>query len=203
MTTIINDQELEARLIAQRQEAGIDKYDEVWEGVYVMAPMANNEHQDIVGRLTALIANVIGWDNGRVLPGTNVSDQDDDWTENYRCPDVAIYLKNTQAEDRGAYWLGGPDFAVEVVIPQDRSLEKLPFYAKVKTRELLIIDRDPWALTLFRLENEELRAIDGCDGTLRSEVIPLSFKLRHDPRPAIEVTHHDGQQRWLIDPTAT
>ena len=207
VTTIINDQLLEEQLIAQRREAGVDQHDEVWEGVYVMAPMANNEHQDLVGKLTVLITNAIGWESGKVLPGANVSDQQDDWTKNYRCPDVAVYLKDTTAENRGAYWYGGPDFAVEVMSPQDPTLEKLPFYAKVGTRELLVIDRDPWALTLFRLDAETLqlvgKSLPDDDATIISQVIPLGFNLMlHETRPAIEVIHHAGQQRWLIDPTS-
>jgi len=47
--------------------------------------------------------------------------------------------------------VGGPDFAVEILNPGDRTPEKLPFYASVNVRELLVVDRDPWSLELFRL----------------------------------------------------
>ena len=47
MVALITDPNLEDRLVAQRRADGTDKYDEVWEGMYVMAPMANNEHQDL------------------------------------------------------------------------------------------------------------------------------------------------------------
>ncbi|MBC8353035.1 MAG: Uma2 family endonuclease [Planctomycetes bacterium] len=208
MTTIINDHILEERLIAQRQQAGLDKLDEVWGGVYVMSPMANNEHQRVVSDLTTILNIVLGWSGlGRIFPGVNVSDQEDDWKNNYRCPDVAVYLKDTQAEDRGAYWYGGPDFAVEVVSPQDRTTDKLPFYGQVGTRELLVVDRDPWALSLYRLRDEILQpfATSELDGstTIVSEVVPLDFNmLAHESRPVIEVNHHDRHQRWIIDPTA-
>jgi len=209
VTTIINDQVLEERLIAQHREAGLDKYDEVWDGVYVMAPMANNEHQRLVTDFTTILNLAVGWPGlGRVFPGVNVSDQNDDWTTNYRCPDVAVYLKDTHAKDCGAYWYGGPDFAVEIVSPQDRVMEKLPFYAQVGTRELLVIDRDPWELTLFRLRNDTLQLIakSRTDNAtpITSDVVPLRFTLLVDKtRPVIEVAHHDGSQRWVIDPTAS
>ena len=45
MTALINDPKLEEKLIAKRQAAGADKFDEVWDGVYVMSPLANDEHQ--------------------------------------------------------------------------------------------------------------------------------------------------------------
>ena len=39
MATMIRDVELEQRLQAERAACGADRYDEIWEGVYVMAPM--------------------------------------------------------------------------------------------------------------------------------------------------------------------
>jgi hypothetical protein len=34
-------------------------------------------------------------------------------------------------------------------------------------------------------------------GALRSEVVPLSFRIIDaSPRPLVEVIHHDGVQRW-------
>ena len=70
MPMLINDRETERRLIARRRRRGQDKFDEVWNGVYVMAPMANNEHQDIVGSLQTLFEIVVKWPSlGRVQPG--------------------------------------------------------------------------------------------------------------------------------------
>ena len=45
MTTVILDEALAERLKADRAQRGGDRYDEVWEGVYMMAAMPNNEHQ--------------------------------------------------------------------------------------------------------------------------------------------------------------
>ena len=106
---------------------------------------------------------------GKVYQGVNVSDRDDDWTKNFRCPDVAVYLTGNPAVAKGAYWHGGPDFAVEILSPDDRSREKLDFYARVGVRELLLIDRDPWALELYRRNGAEW-ALAG-----RSTLEPVRF----------------------------
>ncbi len=79
-----------------------------------------------------------------------------DWTKNYRCPDVLVFLPGNPAEDRGTHWLGGPDFAVEIMSRGDRSRKKLDFYAKVGVRELLLIDRRPWKLELYRRHDDRL-----------------------------------------------
>ena len=47
--------------------------DEMWEGVLVMPPLANNEHQRIVSKLTSAFSSVIDWDAGeqRCRPPTS------------------------------------------------------------------------------------------------------------------------------------
>ena len=204
MTALLLDPLLEEDLIAHRRAAGIDKFDEVWDGVYVMSPLANDEHQSIVGDLTTILNNVVGWPGlGDVRPGVNVSDRKDDWKSNYRCPDIAVFLKGTVAENCDTFWCGGPDLAIEIVSPGDRIAEKLPFYAATGTRELLVVDREPWALRSYRLQDDKLVEVGVSTVAeslvLGSEVVPLSWQLVTDEsRPAIRVAHADGQQHWLI-----
>lgn len=143
MAMLVLDHLFEEQVRADRKERGIDKHDEVWDGVYVMSPLANNEHQEIVFGLNTVLQIVAARTGlGKVCPGVNVSDRED-WTHNYRCPDVVVFLQGTSAINRGTFWLGGPDFAVEILSEGDRARAKLPFYAKVGVRELLFVDRDP------------------------------------------------------------
>jgi len=204
MVATILDHDLEERLIEERRAAGADRWDEVWDGVYIMAPMPNVQHQRFVSKLNTAFANAVEVAGlGETLPGTNVSDRKDDWTKNYRCPDVAVYLNGNPAECCGAFWYGGPDFAVEIISPDDHSREKLDFYAKVGTRELLIVDRDPWALELYRLNDGDLVLVGtstlDVSNSLASNVIPLAFRLQPGrERPKIQIVHNDGRQSWTI-----
>lgn len=204
MVAEIHDAWLEEKIIQDRQDRGIDQFDETWDGTYVIYSPKDNDHQKIRGDLTSIL--YISFDLpglGLVLPGANVSDQEVDWTKNYRCPDVVVFLDDTQAENRDTHWLGGPDFAVEIVSPGDRTREKLGFYAKVNTRELLIVDRDPWGLELFRLADGKLVSVGTSTlenaESLSSEVVPLRLRLTAgEQRPQIEVSHADGEQRWVL-----
>ena len=36
-------------------------------------------------------------EEGVVFAGCNVTDREDDWMQNYRCPDVAVFLKGNPA----------------------------------------------------------------------------------------------------------
>ena len=192
------------RMIRRRRRLGLDRYDEVWEGVYVMAPLANNEHQFFATRISSVILTALDFRNDIIcLAGANISDRPERWTKNFRCPDVAVFLPGNPAEDRATHWLGGPDFAVEVVSRGDRSRKKLDFYSKVGVRELLLVEREPWRLVLYRSINKKLELVGSLDPgspqSLASEVIPLSFRLLEaSERPHLELTRHSDGKTWLI-----
>ena len=204
MVVHVHDPLLEQQLKADRQLTGADRFDEVWEGIYMMAPLADDEHQELQARLTAVFQTAVGWSGlGLVRAGVNVSDRDEDWQFNYRCPDVVVFLPDTAAQNRSSHWVGGPDFAVEILSPYDRSRDKLAFYSDVSVRELLLVDRAPWALELYRLKKGRLvleaKSTLADSEVLRSQLMPLSFRLvPGSPRPSIEVVHSDGEQRWLV-----
>jgi Uma2 family endonuclease len=205
MAILVTDPWLEERLKAEREASGADRYDEVWEGVYMMTPMPNTEHQYLVARLTALFLEVIGGPElGIVCPGVNLSPAEiDDWTQDYRVPDVAVLLHGSRGQDCDTHWRGGVDFLVEVTSPDDRTREKIPFYSQLGVRELLIVERHPWRLELYRHHSGELkevgRSVRDSSQVLRSDSVPLTFQLvPGDPRPQIKVTHLESGREWMV-----
>jgi Uma2 family endonuclease len=205
MTLMVLDARDVERLKSEREVSGADRFDEVWEGVYMMAPLADDEHQDLQMLLGAVFTVAVTWAGlGRARAGVNVSDREVGWTSNYRIPDVAVFLNETAARNCGTHWVGGPDFGIEIVSQYDRSRDKLEFYAAGGAREMMFVDRDPWALELYRSSHGKLELVGHSlpseqSQSLASTVLPLSFRLLPaTPRPTIEVTHHDGVQRWLV-----
>lgn len=201
MPVLIFDPILEQRIRAERDDPNVNRRDEVWEGVLVVPPQANNEHQRMVTDVAYAFASVVNRSVDSVLPGCNVSDRDKDWTYNYRDPDVAVYLKSNPAKDSGTHWVGGPDLLVEIVSPGEDPRQKLDFYAKVKTREVLVVDCDPWAVELYQLKGGKLVLAGKSDAAnpavLTSGVMPLSFQLQAgNPRPTILVRHTGTGQTW-------
>ncbi len=92
--------------------------------------------------------------------------------------------------------------ALEIASLDERCEDKLDFYSAVKTRELLIRNRFPWSLGLYRLADDELKPVgsstEPVSESLASEVVPLTLRLLSGPdRPLIELCHTDGQ-RWTI-----
>jgi Uma2 family endonuclease len=208
MATLVTDPMLEERLRAERERSGADRFDEVWEGTCFMPPLADNQHQDLAFQLAVAIHGALGNPDALIFVAVNVSDREEGWVENYRVPDVGVFLPGGQAKNCGTHWCGGPDFAVEIVSPGDRALEKLAFYAAVGVRELLLIERDPWALQLFGLKHGKLTEAGRSEGPqcalVRSEVVPVTFRLAASGvRPAIELAQQDGAQQWLLRPVGS
>ena len=201
MATLVTDPDIEQRIQAEREATGADRFDEVWEGLYMMTPMPNIEHQQLVYELTKVLEDAIGETPLGIMPGVNISDREEGWKQNYRVPDITICLDDTTAKHCGTHLCGGADFLVEVVSPDDRSRRKFDFYYKLGVRELLLVDRDPWAIELYRNTGEALPSVGrselDADETIKSEVLPLSFRIVDgDMRPRIEVRHDDGRT-WL------
>jgi Uma2 family endonuclease len=193
MATVILDQEFANDLIAERRKNGSDRRDEVWEGVYMMAPMPNDEHLSITSDLCAIFKIEIEWQGkGVCREGANVSDRIKNWTENYRIPDVCVMLKGGESVNHKTFWYGGPDLTVEVCSPSEDPHKKIAFYESVGVRELLVIDRNPWKLELFRLTRGKLKLLGKLTSIrspeIVSEVIPFAFRfVKGAIRPGIAV----------------
>lgn len=194
---ILLDQGTIRELYDQRAAAASWPLDEVWDGVLVLLPHIDNDHQRIKVALCAAVSEVV---EGTIRYGANVSDRSD-WMTNFRCPDVVAYLPGNPAVSHDTHWVGGPDFLVEVLCPGERRDDKLGFYASVNTREVLIVNRKPWSLELYRLRGKKLVLAD-CSvlpksAVLKSQVLPLTFQLRRGKkRPRIEVVHPSTGTRW-------
>ncbi len=202
MTALIADPRVAEHIIAERRARGLDRKDEVWEGVYIIMPDPNVEHQRLVMRLGFVFCQVVNPPaGGEVFPGLNLSDRVADWTYNYRCPDVAVFLAGNTAQVFEAHICGPADFLVEIVSPDDKSREKFDFYARLGVRELLLVDRQPWSLELYRHNGRQLvlAGRSGAEGSevIASAVLPFGFQLfPAQPRPEIRITEIGGTRTW-------
>ncbi len=202
---LVRDTEILDRMIQERKRRGIDLYDEVWEGLYVMPSMPSLDHQKIVGMLSTILASAIEETAlGDVYPGANVSDRKKAWKDNFRIPDVVVVLKNSRAVLCVTFIYLGPDFLVEIERPGDDTEEKVPFFSEIGVRELLIIHRDKRTLRLLRHDGQDLVEVklSSLEGKqwLVSEVLPLAFRrttVKGVPRTDVRRT--DGQAgHWTI-----
>lgn len=150
-TVILGERPVEIeRLIAQRHAAGADTHDEVWEGVYHMAPAPQRRHALLALRLAVRLEPYV---RARALFGStefNLGEPND-----YRVPDYGVH----RAEGSLAYV---PTAALvgEIMSPGDESWEKLPFYAAHGVDEAIIVDPADRSLVWMALDEGEYQRID-------------------------------------------
>ena len=131
-TLVCDPQPAEFRaLVERRRELGQDLLDEIWEGVYHMNPAPHRRHAHVAQQLAELLgppAREVG-----LLPMMSIFNLGE--PDNYRVPDGGLFQP-------------GPDevyvptalLVVEIVSPDDKTWEKLDFYATHRVAELLIVD---------------------------------------------------------------
>ena len=200
MAILVLDPACEAKLRELWPNLDDDRLTEVWEGVTVMSPVPDNEHQNLVNAIGGVLWLVLGQSSsGTVYQGVNLSDRTPNWMENYRNPDVAVYLNGNPAVDHDTHYVGGPDLAVEVVSPGETPAAKFAFYAAVGTRELLVVHRDPWRLELYALADGRLKLAGSSPAVVASATLGLTFQLVDGtPRPRIAVTHPATGGAWSV-----
>jgi Uma2 family endonuclease len=189
-------------VLEKRKEFGSYCWVEVWDGTWVIPPLPDIWHSEMSGLFW-----IAFYECARAIPGArsgghvNISDRNTDWMKNVRCPDAVFFRPGNSAKDRKTHWQGSPDLVIEIAISNDLSRDKLGFYASIGTREVLILDRDPWRLELYQLSRGQLRlrgtAAPG-GAALASSATPFTFQpVRSRPRPKIKITNTETGQEWV------
>lgn len=119
-------------LIEQRRRTGIDRFDEVWEGVYVVNPAPNLDHALLARRIAALFAPGAEARGLDVVENANVGLPDD-----YRIPDVVVF--DPADADEARLYLRTAPLVVEVLSPNER-VDKQPFYLAHGVSEVVLVD---------------------------------------------------------------
>jgi Uma2 family endonuclease len=152
MRTLVLDPpppQLEA-LLDERRRTGIDRHDEVWEGVYHMIPVAGIVHSLVAAQLAALLG-APARANGLVVSAEfNLGGKD-----NYRVPDLGVHR-----DPQLAVWVPTAAIAVEILSPDDDTWKKLPFYAQHEVDELLIVDPADRSVAWLALREAEYLPIE-------------------------------------------
>ncbi len=139
-------------VLARRHRSGLDRLDEVWEGVLHMVPAPAGEHSDIAQQLAVLLdgpARAAG-----LVPAIgefNLGDSEHD----YRVPDGGVH----RARPHGV-WQTTAALVVEIISPGDESWDKLPFYADHLVDEVLIVDPKGREVHWLALDARAYRPVD-------------------------------------------
>jgi Uma2 family endonuclease len=111
--------EVDERMLAERQRLGLDRFDEMWEGVLHMVRPPKGRHQLLEGDLVHHLRTAAEAAACRIAPEIGAFAAADD----YRVPDVAVFPESALAE-RGID--GPPLVVIEIRSPNDEAYEKVP-----------------------------------------------------------------------------
>jgi Uma2 family endonuclease len=140
MSTVTDD--ALSQTLAWRHEMGIDKYDEMWEGVPHMTPAPKRSHQDVEWAIETWLRSTWAQPFGnRVHHAVNIASRGG-WPRDYRIPDIVLLTPDRFAIDHDDYFEGPPTVVVEICSRNDEKRKKLPFYARLGVPEVWLIDRD-------------------------------------------------------------
>ena len=163
--------------IAERQRLGLDKKDELWDGVWHLVNPPKIWHPRLNRDLYEVLAPQA---RARALePFVEICGLfGEDIKRNWRVPDQ-LYAGPADVIEEG---LTSAEFLVEVRSPGDESYEKLPFYASRGVTEVLIVNQDrTFELRRLGAGGEYELVPDGV-----SDVLGVTFSTVEGPKLRIE-----------------
>jgi hypothetical protein len=159
--------ELQA-LLERRHRAGVDRLDEVWQGVHHMVPAPSFEHARVAQQLAVLLdspARAAG-----LIPTMhefNLGESEHD----FRVPDGGLHRPGA-----AGVWLPTAALIVEILSPGDETWQKLPFYAAHHVDEVLIVDPAERTVAWLGLRNGEYEPV-ARSGLIELAPIELAHRL--------------------------
>jgi hypothetical protein len=136
--------ELEA-LLERRRQAGVDRLDEVWEGVRHMVPGPSIEHADVGQQLAVLLDGPARAAGLRpTMSAFNLGESEHD----FRVPDGGLHRPGASG-----VWQAMAAAVVEILSAGDESRQKLAFYADHDVDEVLLVDPAERTVTWLALHD--------------------------------------------------
>jgi Uma2 family endonuclease len=160
---VIADLDQHADIVRERARLGIDRWDELWEGVLHLVPPPAGRHQRLGGDLYLALRP------RAEAAGLLISYETGVWRvgDDYRIPDLAVYPAD-RASDRGVD--GPPLLVVEIRSPGDETDAKIGWYLDLGVEEVVVTDRDT--------RECELHTLAGTAGSpVRSRVLEVTIRL--------------------------
>ena len=174
--------------LADRRSKGLDRWDEMWEGVLHMTPAPSFEHQDFLGGMIEFLRPLLRrTQRGRLVPGINVFREIGPIAD-YRVPDLTFVASGREhvLHDDGVR--GGPDAVVEIRSPDDETYDKLPFYAAIGVSEVIVCHRDSKEPEVLRLTGSQYLLVQAdADRWLTSIALGVRFRRVDEPRPRLRI----------------
>lgn len=142
-TLFVEDDPAVEALLARRRELGLDGRDEVWEGVYHVAPHEHGRN-GITAMALAIALDAPARRAGLVNGGSfNLGAPRD-----FRVPDLGFH----RAGEPSQLYYASAALVVEVLSPNDETFAKSGFYAAHGVQELWVVDPLERSVRIWQLD---------------------------------------------------
>ena len=174
--------EVPEALIKERRAKGLDRFDELWEGVLHMVPPPSSWHQRFSSELFQIIAPIAK--SKGLLPFFETGlYRPDSGEPEWRVPDLT-FTRPERISARGVE--GGAELVVELLSEGDESREKLGFYEQLGVGEVLLIDPATREVELYVLRGGRLHlALPDEGGTVRLPLLGVTLGKAAGPRLSV------------------
>jgi Uma2 family endonuclease len=137
-------------LLERRHRSGLDRLDEIWEGVYHMVPAPSGPRATIEAQVIRLLGPYADTAELTMTGQCNLGESEQD----FRVPDGALHRSPPMG-----VWNPTAALVVEIVSPGDETWEKLPFYAAHDVDEVLVVDPQERSVSWLELHDGEYRPV--------------------------------------------
>lgn len=177
----------EPEWLEERRRHGLDRYDEVWDGVLHVVPFPTIEHQRREAKLEDVLVPIAAEHGLEVFRGAGLYEPAAG-DKNYRGPDIAV-VDPKYVSKRGIE--GRAELVIEILSPNDESRNKLDFYAKCEVQEVWLLDPNTRALEVYVLRGTTYWAVTP-DRTGTVHAPRLGLELRVVDGPKLRISWADG-----------
>jgi len=174
-------QDMPREWVDERVRRGLDRFDELWQGVLHMVPPPRLIHQRMGSKLLAFLEPLLRTSGIDVLYETGVFRPGSDGKD-YRIPDLVFFSSDDTAlmKDRGLE--GAPLAVLEMRSPDDETYDKFPFWADIGVKEVIVIDPENRALEIYRLAGRQYVAVSADEqGRAHAATIDVRFAREATP----------------------
>lgn len=133
------------QLIEERRRVGLDKHDEVWDGVIHMVPSGSRSHQRIQFKLATALAPIAKRRGLDMFLDFDLMDPVKG-EKDYRQPDITI-VDPERTKPRAIQ--PGAHVAIEIISPHDEGRQKIGFYVRQQVQEVWLLDPRTGTIEVF------------------------------------------------------
>jgi Uma2 family endonuclease len=174
--------------LEERRRLGLDRFDEVWDGVLHVVPAPSSLHQILESDLEAVLRPIAASSNLRLLHNLSVYDATVG-SPDYRTPDLVVadpvHISKRGVEARA-------ELVIELLSPNDESRDKLPFYARCGIPEVWLVEPITRAVEVYVLRGATyFAATPDRDGSIQAPRLGLELRTSADG-PKLLLGWRDG-----------